>query len=211
MSQRILCKAALAISALAAGLAFMNGASAHESHGAGPMSVPGYEWGGHGMMPPRAGMWPGHGPMAYEPCPSPEGYGSPYRGQQYRRHMGPGMMGGGMMGPGMMGPGMMGPGTMGGGMMGGGMMGGGMMGPGARTMPGDAFDMGSPLANDLTVEQVKHILGHRLQRLGLTRLKVGEVTEQDDDVIVAEIVTEDGSLVQRLEVDRHFGWSHPVE
>jgi len=71
--------------------------------------------------------------------------------------------------------------------------------------------MGSPLADDLKFEQVKHILGHRLERPGLTRLKVGEVTEQDDDVIIADIVTEDGALVQRLEVDWHFGWSRPVE
>ena len=95
--------------------------------------------------------------------------------------------------------------------MGPGMMGQGMMGPGSRTMPGDAFGMASPFAEDLTAEQAEHILRRRLQRLGLTRLRLGEVTQRDDDVIVAEIVTEDGTLVQRLEVDRHFGWSRPKE
>jgi hypothetical protein len=29
---------------------------------------------------------------------------------------------------------------------------------------------------------------------------------KDDDTIVAEIVTQDGSLVQTFEVDRHTGW-----
>ena len=43
------------------------------------------------------------------------------------------------------------------------------------------------------------------------RLKVGEVKEADDDTIVAEIVTQDGSLVQRLKVDRHTGQMQQVE
>jgi hypothetical protein len=40
---------------------------------------------------------------------------------------------------------------------------------------------------------------------GNERLKVGDVTRTDDDTIVAEIVTVDDSLVQRLEIDRHSG------
>ncbi len=51
--------------------------------------------------------------------------------------------------------------------------------------------MGARLAGNLTIEQVEHSLGHRLEWLGFTRLKVGEVNEQDQDVIIAEIVTED--------------------
>jgi hypothetical protein len=40
---------------------------------------------------------------------------------------------------------------------------------------------------------------------GNPRLELGEVTEQDEDTIVAEILTVDGSLVQRLAVDRVTG------
>jgi hypothetical protein len=40
---------------------------------------------------------------------------------------------------------------------------------------------------------------------------VGKVEEKDGDTFVAEIVTKDGSLVQRLEVDRHRGSMRPVQ
>ncbi len=40
---------------------------------------------------------------------------------------------------------------------------------------------------------------------GNPNLKVGEVTEQDD-VFAATIVTRDGSLVERLEIDKKSGW-----
>jgi hypothetical protein len=36
-------------------------------------------------------------------------------------------------------------------------------------------------------------------------LKVGEVSEVDDDTITADVVTQDGSLVWRYMVDRHTG------
>jgi hypothetical protein len=41
-------------------------------------------------------------------------------------------------------------------------------------------------------------------------LKVGEVTEKDDQSILAEIVTKDGSLVQRFQVDRRTGAMRPA-
>lgn len=44
---------------------------------------------------------------------------------------------------------------------------------------------------------------------GNPNLRVGDVEETDDDTIVAEIVTQDGTLVQRLRVDRHTGWMQP--
>jgi hypothetical protein len=112
--------------------------------------------------------------------------------------MGPGMMGQGMMGPGMMGPGMMGPGMMGPGMMGPGMMGSGC---GNRVVSNQ----------DLTTDDVRHFFEHRLERHGNKRLELGEVTKADDDTIVAEITTVDGSLVQRLEVDRHTGQMKQVD
>ena len=95
--------------------------------------------------------------------------------------MGPGM---GMMGPGAGQPGKMDPGS-------------GMMTPG-RGDPG-------ALDRDLTVEDVKDILAHRLAHQGNERLQVGKVEAKGDDAVVAEIETVDGSLVERLEVDVHTG------
>jgi N-acyl-L-homoserine lactone synthetase len=45
----------------------------------------------------------------------------------------------------------------------------------------------------------------RLARHGNPRLKLGEVREADEDTIVAEIVTLDGSLVQKLAIERRSG------
>lgn len=88
----------------------------------------------------------------------------------------------GMRGPGMMGPGMMGP---------------GMMGPG---MHGNYRYTTNP-----TVEDVKAELEQWVTWMGNPRLKVGSVKERDANTIVADIVTQDGSLVQRFEVDRKTG------
>jgi len=40
---------------------------------------------------------------------------------------------------------------------------------------------------------------------GNPRLKLGTIEEQNDDTIVAEILTVDDSLVQRLAIDRATG------
>lgn len=142
-----------------------------------------------------------------------------------------GMMGSGMMGgpgqmPGMMGrmggqgmaqggmmPGMMGmsPGQMP--MMGGGMaMPGGMMtgmdrGHGAM---GPGFGVVQP-SQHLSADDVRHHFEHRLAWMGNPRLKLGEVTEADENAIVAEIVTVDGSVVDRLSIDRHTGMIQRAE
>ncbi len=132
-----------------------------------------------------------HGPDATctnQPCGWHQGW-----------HMGPGMMGQGQMGQGM-GQGQMGPGMMGQGQMGQGM-GQGQMGPG----------MVQPLRQDLSAADVQHMMEHRLAWQGNPNVKVGKVEDKDDDTIVAEIVTQDGSLVQRLEVDRHTGWMRPTQ
>jgi len=110
--------------------------------------------------------------------------GNPYYGWQ----------GGPMMGPGYgMGPGMMGPGYG---------MGPGMMSPGYGMGQG----MMQPLRQDLTVADVKHIMGHRLAWSGNPDVKLGKVEQKDDDTIDAEIVNKDGAVVQKLEVNRHTGW-----
>jgi hypothetical protein len=124
--------------------------------------------------------------------------------------MAPGMADQGMMVPqGMMPPGMGTQGMMGPGIMGPGTGGQGMMGPGFGKGPG----LGSQVvpSKDLTADDVRHFLDHRLEMHGNKRLKVGEVKEADDDKIVADITTVDGSLVQRLEVNRHTGKMQHVE
>jgi hypothetical protein len=117
--------------------------------------------------------------------------------------MGPGMMGPGMMGPGMMGPGMMGQG-MGPGMMGQGM-GPGMMGPGMmhglRVVP----------MMHLSPDDVRAFLQHHIAAHELQHLKVGDVTQADPDTITADLVTENGSLALRLEVDPHTGAIKSIE
>lgn len=112
--------------------------------------------------------------------------GNPYYGWHQGWHMGP-MPGQGQgMGPGMMGPGYgMGQG----------------MGPG----------MMQPLRQDLSAADVKHMLEHRLAWNGNPNVKLGKVEEKDADTVVAEIVTQDGSLVQIFEVDRHTGWMRPAQ
>jgi hypothetical protein len=136
---------------------------------------------GHGIMGQMRGMGPA-GPM-----------------------MGPSMMAPGQMAPGMMGqgmgPGMMGPGT------GPGMM--GEMGPGTMGHPGMTGPMGGlriTPSMHLTTDDVRHSLEHHLTQHGFEHLKVGEVTQTDPDTITADVVTTEGSLAVRLQVDTHTGW-----
>jgi hypothetical protein len=46
---------------------------------------------------------------------------------------------------------------------------------------------------------------------GNDRLKLGKVEQVDDDTITVEIVTVDGSLVNKLAVDRHTGRTQPAK
>jgi len=157
----------------------------------------------------------GHGP----------GPSGPNQGQ---RGPGAGMMGHHMMGPGMTpyaqgwrghggmhhggmhhGPGM----SFGQGWMGqGGMHHQPGWGPGwtGRGMGGSGFGRGA-LRQDLAVDDVKHILEHRLQWQGFTNLRVGDIAEKDDDTLTAEVVTGEGTLVQRFEVNRHTGAMSPAQ
>lgn len=84
-----------------------------------------------------------------------------------------------------------------------------MMGPGFGKGP----CLGSQVvaSKDLTANEVRHFLEHRLEMDGNKRLKVGEVKEADNDKIVADVTTVDGSLVQRLEVDRHTVQMQDIE
>lgn len=124
-----------------------------------------------------------------------------------RRAMGPGMMAGdeGMMNPEMM----MRMRQMHQQMMGGQGMPGGMMG--GMGQMGLCPMMMTRTDKDLSPEQVRAILEGKIAWTGNKRLKVGSVEQKDDDSFVAEIVTVDDSLVQRVEVDRNTGMMRPVE
>ncbi len=55
------------------------------------------------------------------------------------------------------------------------------------------------------------MMEHRVEWAGNPNLKVGKITEKDADTIVTEIVTKDGSLVRKIEVDRHTGRMQAVQ
>jgi len=129
--------------------------------------------------------------LAYAHGPGTTGTYQPYGWDQC-------WYGGGMMGQGHMGQGQMGQGQMP-------MMGQGMMGRGMGS------GMMQPLQKDLSVEDARHMLEHRFTGNSNPNVKVGKVEEKDDDTIVGEIVTKDGSLVQSLEVDRHTGMMRPAQ
>ena len=94
---------------------------------------------------------------------------------------------------------------MGAGAMGRGMHAGstatGMMRSGAGLGMGALFGSRVARTLNLSVDDVRNYLSLRLDRLNNKRLKVGDV-KSDDQMITADIVTVDNSLVQRLKVDR---------
>ena len=63
----------------------------------------------------------------------------------------------------------------------------------------------------LEVDDAKHFFEHYLERMDNKRLKLGKVEQTDDDTIIAEIVTVDGSLVHKFQVDRHSGRVSPAK
>lgn len=119
-----------------------------------------------------------------------------------RRGMGAGMMGGedGMMDPQMMMRMMRMHGGTDKGMTGGGM---GPMGPCPMMM--------ARTDKDFSAEQVRDILEGQIAWTGNKRLKVGGVEQKDEETYVAEIVTVDDSLVQRVEVNRNTGAMRPID
>ena len=68
----------------------------------------------------------------------------------------------------------------------------------------------TPPGGLLSVADVRAQLEQWVLWYGNPNLKVGSVTEKEDNMIVGEIVTQDDSLVQRIEVDRRTGWMRPV-
>ena len=84
------------------------------------------------------------------------------------------------------------------------MMRGGRVGPRERGWP-------IPAMRDLSVDDVRGYVERQLEIIGNDRLKVGKVESKDDQSIIAEIVTVEGSLVQRVEVDPRHGWLREVD
>jgi len=68
-----------------------------------------------------------------------------------------------------------------------------------------------PLAEDLSLDNVRHMMEHRVAMMQNPNLKLGEVVERDGDSITADVVTQDGSLVRRFVVDRHSGAMWPAD
>ena len=142
---------------------------------------------------------------------TPPGYGA---GPGYGYGMGPGMMGGyGMMGRGYgMGPGMMGGyGMMGRGYgMGGYGMGPGMMGPGYGGQPGYP-GYGNPYYGRPSAPLDKNGARQRVQAylegVHNPNLKVGKVTDKGTYFEV-QIVTREGSLVDKIIVNKQSGLMH---
>ncbi len=116
---------------------------------------------------------------------------------------GRGMMGGGHMGSGW---GMMGGGHMGPGWMMRGSMGPGQMGPGYA--PCRQFS-GTATGEKLTKEKAETLVKRQLAMMGNPNLKLGTVKEETDR-FVAEIVTKEDSLVDRLQIDKRTGFIRPI-
>ncbi len=113
-------------------------------------------------------------------------------------------------------PGLSGAHTNEGGMMGRGMMGYGMMGQEqnmleeCEEMMEGVTDGKQQAGGALTQEDAVSIVEDYLKKINNPNLKVGEVEKTADEDYLVEIVTKDGSLVDKLEVNRLSGWIHSI-
>jgi hypothetical protein len=110
-----------------------------------------------------------------------EGWVCPWCGQ------GPGMMGP-YGGPGRMGPGMMGP----------------YGGPGGMGLGYGAYGSGEPLTED----QTRVLMNRYIRSTGNPNIMLGKLTDKEDYFEI-EIVTKDGSLVDKILVEKRTGWFRP--
>lgn len=80
-------------------------------------------------------------------------------------------------------------------------------------MGGQGILLGTPLGapDEITEDRVRALLGQQLTSLGNPRLKLGEIGTATDGSITAEIVTVDGSLVQKLAFNRYPGLARQVD
>jgi len=84
-----------------------------------------------------------------------------------------------------------------------------MMGPGFSRQGNVAHGTMPSLRGKLDTDDVRQMMEYRLRWMDNPNIKLGKVEVSDTDTITAEIVTQDGSLVERLKVDRHTGWIGP--
>ena len=93
------------------------------------------------------------------------------------------------------------------------MMGPGMYGKGMKNGYGKCGcgDEVRALDKPLTVEDVRVRMEQRLEWRGNDRLTVGEVKDLDDKTIIAEIVTVDDSLVEKIQIDKATGRPQRVQ
>ena len=66
-------------------------------------------------------------------------------------------------------------------------------------------------ALDLSAGEVKTLIEARLIMRGNDRLKVGKITQKDDQTYLVDIVTVDDSLVRQIEVDKNKGPGHGMK
>ena len=122
-------------------------------------------------------------------------------------------------------PGLVGAHTGGGGMMGPGMMGPGMMGPGQNIFeectemmsrygynryPSSPKSQKPQTEKAITQEDAISIVQNYLNQTRNPNLTIGEVGSEEDGDYLVEIVTKDGSLVDKLEVNRLSGRIHSI-
>jgi len=74
-------------------------------------------------------------------------------------------------------------------------------------MGGQGILLGTPLGvpEEMTEDRVRALLEQQLTSLGNPRLRLGDIGTASDGSITAEIVTVDGSLVQKLAFNRYPG------
>jgi hypothetical protein len=70
---------------------------------------------------------------------------------------------------------------------------------------GPAHGAWGPVEVKLTVGDVRSDFEHWLEWQGNPRLKLGNVKDDGKNTIVAEVVTKDGSLVDRYRINRNTG------
>ena len=77
--------------------------------------------------------------------------------------------------------------------------------------PDALYGMPQGSVTEMTPARVEAFLSHLLERHANPRLELGEVAEVEDGSITAEIVTTDGSLVQRLSFNRYPGLFRQID
>lgn len=63
----------------------------------------------------------------------------------------------------------------------------------------------SKVDKDLNVDQVRDIVEGRIASMGNSNLKIGDVAETSDDTVLVDIVTQEDSLVQTVEISTRTG------